>query len=45
MQVLHPQEIPLPHEFLINRRVNELNYTQVLHKGLAPFFGGQWWNT
>ena len=36
-----PQEIPLPHEFLINRELMAQLYPS-FSKGLAPFFGGNW---
>ena len=36
-----PQEIPLPHEFLINRELMAQLYPSFA-KGLAPFFGGHW---
>jgi photosystem I P700 chlorophyll a apoprotein A1 len=36
-----PQEIPLPHEFLINRELMSQLYPSFA-KGLAPFFGGHW---
>eukprot|EP00984_Skeletonema_dohrnii_P036370 scaffold37271_cov2365-Skeletonema_dohrnii-CCMP3373.AAC.1 len=36
-----PQEIPLPHEFLINRDLMAQLYPS-FGKGLAPFFGGNW---
>jgi photosystem I P700 chlorophyll a apoprotein A1 len=36
-----PQEIPLPHEFLINRELMSQLYPS-FSKGLAPFFGGHW---
>ena len=36
-----PQEIPLPHEFLINRELMAQLYPS-FEKGLAPFFGGDW---
>ena len=36
-----PQEIPLPHEFLINRELMAQLYPS-FSKGLAPFFSGQW---
>ena len=36
-----PQEIPLPHEFLINRDLMAQLYPS-FGKGLAPFFSGQW---
>merc|ERR1712238_257962 len=36
-----PQEIPLPHEFLINRELMSQLYPS-FSKGLAPFFGGNW---
>jgi photosystem I P700 chlorophyll a apoprotein A1 len=35
------QEIPLPHEFLINRELIAQLYPS-FSKGLAPFFGGNW---
>jgi len=35
------QEIPLPHEFLINRELVAQLYPS-FNKGLAPFFGGNW---
>jgi photosystem I P700 chlorophyll a apoprotein A1 len=36
-----PQEIPLPHEFLVNRELMAQLYPSFA-KGLAPFFGGHW---
>ena len=36
-----PQEIPLPHEFLINRALMAQLYPS-FEKGLAPFFGFNW---
>ena len=36
-----PQEIPLPHEFLINTELMSQLYPS-FSKGLAPFFGGNW---
>ena len=36
-----PQEIPLPHEFLINRELMAQLYPS-FSKGLAPFFSGNW---
>jgi photosystem I P700 chlorophyll a apoprotein A1 len=36
-----PQEIPLPHEFLINRELMAQLYPS-FSKGLAPFFGFNW---
>jgi len=36
-----PQEIPLPHEFLINRELMSQLYPS-FGKGLAPFFSGHW---
>jgi photosystem I P700 chlorophyll a apoprotein A1 len=36
-----PQEIPLPHEFLINRELMSQLYPS-FEKGLAPFFSGHW---
>ena len=36
-----PQEIPLPHEFLINRELMAQLYPS-FSKGLAPFFGLHW---
>merc|ERR1712216_981718 len=36
-----PQEIPLPHEFLINRELMAQLYPS-FSKGLAPFFGFHW---
>ena len=36
-----PQEIPLPHEFLINRELMTQLYPS-FEKGLAPFFGFNW---
>jgi len=36
-----PQEIPLPHEFLVNRELMAQLYPSFA-KGLAPFFAGHW---
>lgn len=36
-----PQEIPLPHEFLVNRTLMAQLYPS-FEKGLAPFFSGNW---
>jgi photosystem I P700 chlorophyll a apoprotein A1 len=36
-----PQEIPLPHEFLINKELMSQLYPSFA-KGLAPFFSGNW---
>merc|ERR1712238_645147 len=36
-----PQEIPLPHEFLINRELMAQLYPSFA-KGLTPFFSGHW---